>query len=86
MSDDRSGEEQSSGPPPPPVIPEEDRIYLFSQPDGVYGKIRESWSYSGDHSRTHTTSRVSEAEAVARPGWPDDRGCFPDVSPGCRGI
>ncbi|KAL6533323.1 hypothetical protein OROMI_027435 [Orobanche minor] len=36
MADDRSGEEQSSGPPPPPVIPEEDRIYLSSQPDGVW--------------------------------------------------
>ncbi|KAL6544417.1 hypothetical protein OROMI_023279 [Orobanche minor] len=36
MADDRSGEEQSSGPLPPPVIPEEDRIYLSSQPDGVW--------------------------------------------------
>ncbi|KAL6575065.1 hypothetical protein OROMI_012350 [Orobanche minor] len=33
--DDREGEEQPSGPPPPPVIPEEDRIYLSSQPNGV---------------------------------------------------
>ncbi|KAL6517972.1 hypothetical protein OROMI_033673 [Orobanche minor] len=36
MADDRSGEEQSSGPPLPPVIPEEDRIYLSSHPDGVW--------------------------------------------------
>ncbi|KAL6556156.1 hypothetical protein OROGR_005444 [Orobanche gracilis] len=36
MADDREGEEQLSGPPPPPLIPEEDRIYLSSQPDGVW--------------------------------------------------
>ncbi|KAL6506408.1 hypothetical protein OROGR_024589 [Orobanche gracilis] len=36
MADDREGDEQLSGPPPPPVIPEEDRIYLSSQPDGVW--------------------------------------------------
>ncbi|KAL6523164.1 hypothetical protein OROHE_016459 [Orobanche hederae] len=34
MADDREGEEQPSG-PPPPMIPEEDRIYLSSQPNGV---------------------------------------------------
>ncbi|KAL6499104.1 hypothetical protein OROGR_028125 [Orobanche gracilis] len=35
MADDCEGDEHLSGPPPPPVIPEEDRIYLSSQPDGV---------------------------------------------------
>ncbi|KAL6504254.1 hypothetical protein OROGR_026177 [Orobanche gracilis] len=35
MADDREGDEQLSGPPPPPLIPEEDRIYLSSQPGGV---------------------------------------------------
>ncbi|KAL6579253.1 hypothetical protein OROMI_009469 [Orobanche minor] len=34
MADDR--EEQSSGAPPLPLIHEEDRIYLSSQPDGVW--------------------------------------------------
>ncbi|KAL6580151.1 hypothetical protein OROMI_008175 [Orobanche minor] len=35
MSDDCEGEEQPNR-PPPPVIPEEDRIYLSSQPNGVW--------------------------------------------------
>jgi hypothetical protein len=33
---DREAEDQPSGPPAPPVIPEEDRIYLSSQPGGVW--------------------------------------------------